>query len=181
LSSIDDIKDGDYFLASEGFGKPFKFNRFPDVNNSWGWSNSGNSPDGIMFKPTQSIKVCGFSTFAARTKDSYELKYRVRIDGVDVEEETVIASGWEDEHYYRHKLKGIYNAPAGSKIEFTCWIAESLSSHSYVETFSGQNGQNYKDIQNEHMGLFEIDSGGDSSNGTSVWSGHFPEIFYYLG
>ena len=140
LSNLDNIQNGDTIYASEGFGKPFKFNRFPIVYTSYGWSNCGNNPDGIMFIPNQNIKVCGFSTFAARSKDNYEMRYRVRIDGSDVEEETINASGWEDEYYYRHRLNGVYNAPAGSKIEFTCWIAENLSSHSCVETYYGDDG-----------------------------------------
>lgn len=181
LATIDGIKDGDIIYASEGLGKPFKFNRFMEVNTSWGWSNSGGSPDGIMFKPTKNIKVCGFSTFAARDKDSYEIRYRVRIDGVDVEDETIVGTNWEDKYYFRHTLNGVYNASAGSKIEFTCWIAENLADRRYVETFSGQRGDDYKEVENEHMGLFEIESGGDSCNGTGVYSGHFPEIFYYLG
>mmetsp|Transcript_25563 Transcript_25563/g.22710 ORF Transcript_25563/g.22710 Transcript_25563/m.22710 type:complete len:257 (-) Transcript_25563:362-1132(-) len=69
ISTMDDIKEGDTIYASEGFGKPFKYCRFSNVYKSYGWSNSGYSPDGIVFIPTQNIKVCGFSTFAARSKD----------------------------------------------------------------------------------------------------------------
>lgn len=109
------------------------------------------------------------------------MKYRVRIDGNDVEEDKITATGWEDEHYYRHRLNGVYDAPAGSKIELTAWIAENLESRSYVETYYGEDGYNYETVENEHMGLFKIESGGESSNGTSVYSGHFGEIMYYLG
>lgn len=181
VAQIDDMQHKDIIFAAEGLGKPYKFNRFKSVYTSYGWSNSGNYPDGIAFIPQQNIKVCGFSTFAARSKDQYEMRYRVRIDGNDVEDETITASGWEDQYYYRHRLKGIYDAKSGSKIEFTCWIAESLSAHSYVETYYGEGGYEYEQFENEHMGLFKIESGGESSNGTSVYSGHFGEIFYYLG
>lgn len=108
------------------------------------------------------------------------MRYRVRIDGNDVEDETITASGWEDQYYFRRRLNGVYDVPAGGKLEFTVWIAENLSSHSNVETYLGENGYDYEKYENEHMGLFKIDSGGDSSNGTSVYSGHFPEIMYYL-
>lgn len=57
LASIDDIKEGDSIYASMGFGKPYVFKRFPRVYTSYGWSNSGNYPDGIAFIPNQSIKV----------------------------------------------------------------------------------------------------------------------------
>lgn len=180
VAQLDNIINGSYIFATAGLGKPSKFNRFKSVYTSYGWSNSGNYPDGIAFLPQQHIKVCGFSTFAARSKDSYQMKYRVRIDGTDVEEDTIDATGWEDQYYYRHRLKGVYDAPAGSKIEFTCWIADNLASHTYVETYYGEGGYDYEQFENEHMGLFKIESGGDSSNGTSVYSGHFGEIFYYL-
>lgn len=181
VSQLKTIKQGSIFYASEGFGKPFKFNRFKSVYTSYGWSNSGNYPDGIAFVPTQSIKVWGFSTFAAREKPSYEIRYRVKINGDEVEEDTVTATGWEDEHYYRHRLKGVYDVSSGSKIDFTCWIAENLASKSNVETFYGEDGYSYDQVENEHMGLFKIESGSESNNGTSVYSGHFGEIFYYLG
>jgi hypothetical protein len=181
VAQLDDIKEGDYLIASEGLGKPFKFNRFTSVYTSYGWSNSGNYPDGIAFIPTQNIKVCGFSTFAAREKPSYEMKYKVKIDGNDVEEDTVVATGWEDEYYFRYRLKAIYDVPSGSKIEFSCWIAENLASHTYVESYYGEGGYEYEQVENEHKGMFKIEAGGDSSNGTSVYSGHFGEIMYYLG
>lgn len=109
------------------------------------------------------------------------MKYKVKINGVEVEEQTIVATGWEDEYYYRHRLNGVYDAPSGAKIEFSCWIAENLSSKSYVETYYGEDGYNYETVENEHKGLFKIESGGESSNGTSVYSGHFGEIMYYLG
>ncbi|CAI2373399.1 unnamed protein product [Moneuplotes crassus] len=181
LSKIEGIKNGDTIYASEGFGKPYKFSRFPRVYTSYGWSNSGNYADAITFVPTQNVKVCGFSCYAAKQKPSYEMKYKIKINETVVEEEQVEATGWEDEHYYRHRLKGAYNAASGSKIEMVCWIAENLSSHSYVETFYGEDGYNYEQVENEHMGLFKIESCGESQNGTGLYSGHFGEIFYYLG
>lgn len=57
LSSLEGIKAGCTFYASEGFGKPFTFNRFPKVYTNYGWSNSGSYPDGIAFIPNQNIKV----------------------------------------------------------------------------------------------------------------------------
>mmetsp|Transcript_20537 Transcript_20537/g.22899 ORF Transcript_20537/g.22899 Transcript_20537/m.22899 type:complete len:99 (+) Transcript_20537:201-497(+) len=97
-----------------------------------------------------------------------------------MEEEQLMATGWEDEYYYRIKLNGVYDAPAGSKIELSCWIAENLSSHAYVETYYGDGGYDYEKVENEHMGLFKIEASTDSGNGTSVYSGNFGEIFYYL-
>lgn len=97
-----------------------------------------------------------------------------------MEENQLTASGWEDEYFFRHRLNGVYDAPAGSKIEFTCWIAADLSTHSNVDTFHGSDGYEYEQVENEHMGMFKIEDGGDSSNGTSLYSGHFGEIMYYL-
>jgi len=180
-AQIEEMKDQDWIYASQGLGKPYVFKRFQKVYTSYGWSNSGNHADGIAYLPQKNVKVCGFSTFAARSKDCYEMKYRVKIDGTEVEQETITATGWEDEHYYRHKLNGVYDAPAGSKIDISVWIAENLGSNSYVETYYGEDGNSYETIENEHMGLFKIESGDDSNNGTSVYSGHLGEIMYYLG
>jgi len=57
IAQLDDLTEGDCIFASEGLGKPYKFNRFKSVYTSYGWSNSGNYPDGIAFIPNQPIKV----------------------------------------------------------------------------------------------------------------------------
>ena len=50
------------------------------------------------------------------------MKYKVKIDGNVVEEDQVLATGWEDKYYFRYRLKGIYDVNSGGKIEFICWI-----------------------------------------------------------
>jgi len=135
----------------------------------------------LIFVPSQKVRICGFSTFAASQDDKYDMKYRVKINDQIVEEEQIVASGWEEELYYRHTLNGIYPAQPGEKIELTVWIAKNLSSYEYVTTYSGSTGNGYEEVPNEHMGLFKIEASNDSGNGTSLYGGHFPEIFYHLG
>ena len=55
-----------------------------------------------------------------------------------------------------------------------------MASNSYVNTYSGNNGDSYNDLENENKGLFTLESSSYSSNGTGSYSGHFPELFYYL-
>jgi len=55
-----------------------------------------------------------------------------------------------------------------------------MASNSYVNTYSGNNGDSYNDLENENKGLFTLESSSYSSNGTGTYSGHFPELFYYL-
>ncbi|CAI2366575.1 unnamed protein product [Moneuplotes crassus] len=182
IAKIDGIYDGSTILASEGVGKSHKFSRFPPINEMRSnWSNSGRSCDAVIFVPNQNIRVCGFSTYAATTDSQYEMKYSVTIDGTIVEEGQVTASGWEDKYFYRFKLEGVYPVKAGQKIDIGVWIAKNISSSEYVSTYAGGQGMDYEKVENEHMGLFKIEPSTQSRNGTSVYGGHLPEIFYYLG
>ncbi|CAI2373142.1 unnamed protein product [Moneuplotes crassus] len=181
LANIDHIYDGATILATEGTSTPSKFCRFPPINEMRSnWSNSGRGADAIIFIPNQNIRLCGFSTFAATTDHQYEMKYIVKINGIIVEQDQVTASGWEDKYYHRYTLQDTYPVQLGQDISLTVWIAKDISSHQYVSTYAGSNGNDYTTIDNEHMGLFTIKSTKESRNGTSVSSGHFPEIFYHL-
>ena len=106
------------------------------------------------------------------------MKYRVKIDNNTVEEDQVTATGWEDTYYNRFRLKEVYNANSGSKIEFSVWIAENLQNRTNITTYHGENGNDYESVENEHMGLFKIEQASDSGNGTGLYSGHFWEIMY---
>ena len=55
-----------------------------------------------------------------------------------------------------------------------------MTDHSSVTTYSGNSGDQYETFENENKGLFKLDANPQSNNGTSVYSGHFPELFYYL-
>ncbi|CAI2373289.1 unnamed protein product [Moneuplotes crassus] len=180
VATLEDIHEGDSIYASEGYGVPFRFLRFKKVTTDYFWCNSGNYPDGICFVPTQDIRLFGFSTYSSPKKDSYEMKYRIKIDGTEVEEDTVMCSGWEDEHYYRFRLQRVYPVSKEQKIDITVWIAESMSSHTNVETYHGNDGYTYHEVENEHKGLFKVESGSESGNGTSVYSGQIPEILYFM-
>jgi len=181
IANIENIFEGSTIYASEGVGKPFKFSRFPEFHSTYRWSNSGRYSDGLAFIPSQNIRLCGFSTCAAKDESQYEMKYQVTVDGTEVEKETIVASGWEDEYYYRHRLNGIYPVMAGQKFEIIVWIAKSLASNTDVTTYRGARGEEYDKVENEHMGLFKLEYASSSDNGTSINCGHFPEIFYFLG
>ena len=72
------------------------------------------------------------------------------------------------------------DVPANGSFEVTVWIALSMAENTYVNTYSGNNGESFTELENENKGLFKIEGSGQSSNGTGTYSGHFPEFFYYL-
>ena len=122
------------------------FKRFKEVWMEWHWLNSG-EPDSIVFIPNKNIKLCGFTWYAAVEKNSYEMRYIVRIDNVKVEEETITWSNWEDIYYNRVRLKSSYDVSANSKICFDWCIAESLQSNEWIETYHGENGDQYEMVK----------------------------------
>ena len=83
-------------------------------------------------------------------------------------------------YYNRVKLKSSYDVSANSKICLDWCIAESLQSNEWIETYHGENGDEYDNVENEHMGLFKIEDSENDQNGTGLYSGQFWEILYKL-
>lgn len=75
-----------YLYAFESLGVPKKWKRFRTHYEYSTWSNSGNSSDGIVYIPTKALTIAGFVSYAAKDDPDYELKYKLEIDGVTVEE-----------------------------------------------------------------------------------------------
>jgi len=88
---------------------------------------------------------------------------------------------FEDTYFCRIKIEEPIDVPAGAALEIIVWIATDMSSNSYINTYSGNNGEAFNELENENKGLFKIESSSHSSNGPGTYSGHFPELFYYLG
>ena len=175
------VVEDDNLFAVEGLGKPCTFRRFKcDESLSTWWSNGGTYPDGLRFIPNQAIKLSGFSTFAATTESCYEMKYEIKINDTVHETRQINSPPFEDKYFCRVKLEELADVPAGANLDITVWIAKNIASNSYVTTYSGNGGDQYENMENENKGLFKLEANPQSSNGTSVWSGHFPEIYYYL-
>ena len=85
---------------------------------------------------------------------------------------------FEEKYYNRIMFADTYDVKSNQRIKFTSWISKNFANNDSVYTYYGTNGSDYSTYANEHMGLFTLDASGDSSNGTSVYSGHYPEIFY---
>ena len=169
-----------YLVAFESLGKPKKWLRFPKIYEYGTWSNSGGCSDSIVFIPTKSMQIAGFVSYAAKDDTDYEMKYRLKIDDVTkFETEPKKYSEWEDTNYKSVYFDEAYDAPAECRVMITVWIAKSFSSSSTVYTYYGNDGYDYSTVQNEQMGMFRVDSGSDSSNGTSQSSGQIPGILYY--
>ena len=169
-----------YLVAFESLGKPKKWMRFPKIYEHGTWSNSGGCSDSIVYIPTKNIQVAGFVSYAAKDDPEYEMKYRLMINDVTkFETQPQKYSDWEDTNYKSIYFEEAFDAPAESKIQITVWIAKSFSDSSCSYTYYGNDGYSYSTVQNEQMGIFRVDSGNDSSNGTSQSSGQIPGILYY--
>lgn len=169
-----------YFMAFESMGKPRKWCRFPRAYEYGTWSNSGSCTDSICFIPSKNVTIAGFQTYAAKDEPEYEMKYRLKINDVEKELSPVAKySNWEETYFKTIMFNDTYDVPANGRITITVWISKSFSSSSCVYTYYGTDGYSYATVVNEQMGLFTVDSGGDSSNGTSTSSGQIPSILYF--
>ena len=109
------------------------------------------------------------------------MKYEIKINETSVYKSSTFKSPpIEDTYFCRIKLEEPIDVPAESSLEIIVWIALSMTDFTYVNTWSGNNGEQFNEIDNENKGLFKIESSNDNQNGTGVYSGHFPELFYYL-
>lgn len=111
-----------YLYAFETKVEAKKWMRFKEFNDSNEWYNSG-SPDAVMFVPKQNVTITGFIAFAAKHDPSYQLKYRVEVDGRTVEESGYqVYTDWEDKYYKSIIFKNEISVSANSKID----IIESI-------------------------------------------------------
>ncbi|CAI2373686.1 unnamed protein product [Moneuplotes crassus] len=170
-----------YIYAFECLGKPRMFRRFPRCYEGGTWS-CGGSADAIAFTPNKDITVAGFQFFCPKEDSQCEMKYKITIDDVVVEEtEAQVYSDWEDTYYKSVFLEKNHPAKANSRINILIKIAKSLENSQYTNTYYGTEGNDVGNIENEDIGLFSISYGTDCCNGTSESSGQIPAIFYYLG
>lgn len=179
LSNENDTKDGVSILATASFGKPCVFKRFKSIYQWPYWGYYGGTTDAIAFVPSQNVIICGFTIFG-NDQPSFECKYKIYVDDVVVEEkDKFTVQDFEDKYYYRIKLDGFYEVKAGSKLEITASFSKNFDSNEYVSTYYGDTGDQWKDVENEHMGLWAVEYS-NKSGSTSVGYGNFPEIMYYV-
>jgi len=50
---------------------------------------------------------------------------------------------FEETYFCRIKLEEPVDVPANSAFDITVWIAQDMSSNSYVNTYSGNNGESF--------------------------------------
>lgn len=181
LKDLYDHDLGINLFAVESLGKPSKWKRFSTHYEGSEWSCSGSS-DGIVFVPQKDILMSGFASWAPKTDPKYLLKYKVEVDNKVVAEDKKETeyNKFEETYYNKIIFENPIEVKANQKIKLTTWISKNFANSEYVYTYYGSNGSEYAAVQNEHMGLFELEASDESGNGTSVHSGHFPEIYYYL-
>lgn len=109
------------------------------------------------------------------------MRYCIQIDGVEVESgDTKVYSEWEDTYYKSVMLNDAYPVKAEGRINIKVWIAKNMNNRETLYTWSGTEGDSYANVENEHKGLFRIDSGEGGENGTYVGSGQVPGIYYFM-
>jgi len=179
LSSLKDIKDEIYLFATTGYSKSYTFKRFIKPYEWPYWGYYGTTIDAIAFVPNQSVVLCGFALYST-DKDSFEVKYKIYVDDVIMEEEDNLKCyEWEDKFYCRLKTKNLIEIKAGSKLEITTQIAKQFSNNEYVSCYYGDGGDRWATVENEHMGLWTVEASSKSGS-SSVGYGNFPEIMYYI-
>lgn len=60
---------------------------------------------------------------------------------------------------------------SGDKIELYVRLAKNWENHENICTYYGENGTGDGDPSNPHPGIFKLEYGTDTSNGTSVERG----------
>ena len=176
--------EGDHVIGVQGLGKPKTWKRYEKPYEHSGWSNNGRYADALKFTPTKNILFAGFASWASKEEPSYDHKYQIEINDNEVlKTEWANRSGWVGEKG-NEILQVFFEEPieisSGTSFVIRAWIKKTGTEDGYTNTYYGDQGDNYKDIPNEDMGLFELDSAQGSDNGTSVYSGHFPQVFYHL-
>lgn len=179
LSNLRDVKDEMIIIAAAGFSKPYIFKRFKKPYEWPYWGYYGTTIDAVAFVPNQNVIFAGFTLYST-DQPSFECKYKIYVDDNVVEEDdTLKCSDWEDKFYYRIKLKGLHEVKAGSKLEIACQIAKSFADNGYISCYYGDGGDSWKEVENEHMGLWAVEYSSKSGS-SSVGYGNFPEIMYYV-
>jgi hypothetical protein len=123
----------------------------------------------------------GFSIYGDSNdqESNFEMKFRVKINGWEVlKEGQIVKCKSQEKHFYRYFLKTPIQVSAGTKIDITVWVAMNIESHGYISCYYGYfNNHNDESIP---PGIFKVENGEDSINGTSKYMGQIPEIIYYL-
>ena len=181
IFSLKKICEDDVILVLPGRGDPHEWLRFKA--DYAGWYNSAHSADGVVFIPQKDIECGGFYVYGPTNDTQHmEMKYRIKLDGqVYLAEGQVYPLCAEiGEKQIPFKFEEPIKVRAGQKLGITVWLATSVAAHSNVETHYGCQGDQYEEVENEHMGLFKLENETDSHNGTSMHSGQIPRIIYFL-
>lgn len=73
-----------------------------------------------------------------------------------------------DTYYFRYYFEEPYFVSAGTKIDFAARLAKKWDSHENICTYYGEGGVAEGCPNNVDKGLFTVEYGTDTSNGTSV-------------
>lgn len=175
LEKIGMYPDSKLVLVSS-MGKPFSVNRFTQIYQGWGYSNS---TDGITFSASKDIRVMGFGIYTPDKEKSSLSVIASFIAGNDAKgnplfsKEVNIA---KDEVDVENKVFRFYfDRPIRIKSgeQYSC-VIQIKSGNS----FYGSSGQ-YSSVGEQDVTFTFTDCQG-SMNGTSPSSGQIPEVYYFV-
>ena len=108
--------------------------------------------------------------FFSSNGDPFECKYVLKIrDKVVHNNETLIKCDKPvDKYYFRYYFEEPYFIAAGEKFDLAVRLAKNWESHENICTYYYENGPADGDPANPHPGIFHLEYGSDTSNGTSV-------------
>uniref|UniRef100_A0A7S3K7D7 PHR domain-containing protein n=1 Tax=Euplotes crassus TaxID=5936 RepID=A0A7S3K7D7_EUPCR len=178
LSSYQDIEEDMEIIGAAGFSKPYKFMRFKSTYEWPHWGYNRSTVDAACWIPNKNVILYGFSVYAA-CEPQFNLSFKVYINDTVVEEGEMTCSDYEDKYFCRIILKKFHSIKANSKLEITAQLTRVGSSDSYLDFYYGEQGSMWREVENDHMDLWTVESSSKSGS-SSISYGNFPEIMYYV-
>ena len=79
ISSLDNVEEDMFILATTGFSKPSVFKRFEKPYEWPYWGYYGTTIDGVCFVPNQTVIFWGFTLYST-DQPKFEAKYKIYVD-----------------------------------------------------------------------------------------------------
>ena len=151
------------------------FKRFDRDNYNSYWSSNGRDVDAIAFIPNKSVIFWGFSLFSSHSEDKFETKYWIYVDNnlVESHDDTIAWTDYEDKFFFRIATKNLIDVKAGSKLEIVALVAKSFSGERSVYQYYGNEGDEFREVENENKGLWSVEYSLFNSTPNFEWEHNF--------
>ena len=142
-------------FATNGLSKKWVFRRFDQKYYTNYWYTYGGM-EALCFIPNQNVIVCGFGLFNSHDVPKFEAQYWIYVDDKLVEghDDVITCTDFDDKYVTKIDTKNLIEVKAGSKLEITAKVASNIGTSSYVYVYYGYSGENFAQVENENMGLW---------------------------